>query len=377
MAAAGMIDPTKAGKYPIILSDALLGKPSKESYTAVRYNHKPALSSDSAPATARLKQSAKDSSFNLGFEDQGDKYQYNGARTSEDGKYVLIFDPARKAFILHRVDSTFHMNLTKTPTDSNVESLRKQFPHLEVKSTAKQAKGKGGAADKVGKATGARGKAGNTKQTASAKKKAENNKPVALALPDPSASKATPPPPPPAAAAPEKKLNRRARSPDSEEDEDDDDDGGLLIEYPGGPPDVKPVFQSSNNFSPGFPPTQRRFSEWERSAEQGDEDADADFEDDFGVEGEDEGDDEEGFKLPSPVNKNRNNRVPAEDHTIPVEEPMRFEFEDESDADAEGDVDVGDADADVDADALNELEAELMMEFENEKGNESEVSEEE
>jgi hypothetical protein len=36
MAASGIVDPTKPGKYPVILSDALLGKPSKEAYTAIR-----------------------------------------------------------------------------------------------------------------------------------------------------------------------------------------------------------------------------------------------------------------------------------------------------------------------------------------------------
>jgi hypothetical protein len=36
MAAPGIVDPTKAGKYPVILSDALLGKASKETYTGVR-----------------------------------------------------------------------------------------------------------------------------------------------------------------------------------------------------------------------------------------------------------------------------------------------------------------------------------------------------
>lgn len=36
MAAAGLLDPTKAGKYPVILSDALLGKESSEVYTGVR-----------------------------------------------------------------------------------------------------------------------------------------------------------------------------------------------------------------------------------------------------------------------------------------------------------------------------------------------------
>ena len=36
MASAGLLDPTKAGKYPVILSDALLGKESSEAYTGVR-----------------------------------------------------------------------------------------------------------------------------------------------------------------------------------------------------------------------------------------------------------------------------------------------------------------------------------------------------
>ena len=39
------IDPTKPGKYPVILSDALLGKPSKEAYTGVRCEFLPSTPS--------------------------------------------------------------------------------------------------------------------------------------------------------------------------------------------------------------------------------------------------------------------------------------------------------------------------------------------
>lgn len=35
MAASAIIDPTKPGQYPVVLSDSLLGKPSKETYTGV------------------------------------------------------------------------------------------------------------------------------------------------------------------------------------------------------------------------------------------------------------------------------------------------------------------------------------------------------
>ena len=34
--ATGVIDPTKVGKYRVVLSDALLGKDPKEVYTGVR-----------------------------------------------------------------------------------------------------------------------------------------------------------------------------------------------------------------------------------------------------------------------------------------------------------------------------------------------------
>jgi hypothetical protein len=39
MAAPATVDPTKSAKYPIILSDALLGKASKETYTGIRCKH--------------------------------------------------------------------------------------------------------------------------------------------------------------------------------------------------------------------------------------------------------------------------------------------------------------------------------------------------
>ncbi|KAK0628177.1 RNA polymerase II transcription elongation factor-domain-containing protein [Bombardia bombarda] len=389
MAASGMIDPTKAGKYPIILSDALLGKPSKETYTAVRYNHKPALSSDSAPSAARLKQSTKDGAFNLGFEDQGDKYQYNGVRTIGDDKYVLIFDPARQAFVLHRVDSTFHMNVTRTPTDSNAESLRKQFPHLEVKSntttttpaaapTATTKPQKGKAADKAGqsqtktvapKGKDTKGKDTNAKDASKTKAKPEKKQPEkkqtdkskqdkskSMPLPLPTASAAAPPLPLP--SAPEKKPKRRPQSPVESEEDDDDDDFGLTVEYPGGPPPK--TFQSTkiNNFSPAFPTT-RRFSQWnaERGVEE-DEDADAD------ADGEDFEDVDDPLRLGSPVTAN--NHKPME---IPSEMPERFVFEDDDDDDdddADADVEIdANADADVDADADMDVDADFEAELEN------------
>lgn len=47
----GVVDPTKPSKYPVILSDALLGKSPKEILTAIRCER--AMPSSSAPCSAR------------------------------------------------------------------------------------------------------------------------------------------------------------------------------------------------------------------------------------------------------------------------------------------------------------------------------------
>lgn len=39
LAAKGWIDPTKLGKFRVVLSDSLRGKPSSEIYTAVQCKH--------------------------------------------------------------------------------------------------------------------------------------------------------------------------------------------------------------------------------------------------------------------------------------------------------------------------------------------------
>ncbi|EEY14588.1 conserved hypothetical protein [Verticillium alfalfae VaMs.102] len=128
--ANGLIDPTKLGKYPVLLSDTLLGRTQKDVFTSVRYNHKPQLSSDQAPALARLKPETPGTrdNFELSYSDAGGTYGYAGTRSTDSNQYVLYFDDAKKAFILDRVDSTFNMNLTRTPETTDPERLRQQRP---------------------------------------------------------------------------------------------------------------------------------------------------------------------------------------------------------------------------------------------------------
>ncbi|KAL7894516.1 RNA polymerase II transcription elongation factor domain-containing protein [Trichoderma sp. SZMC 28014] len=125
---ADLIDPTVKGNYPVILGVGLLGKPSNEIFTGIRYNHKPTF----PQADARLKPSipGKTSSYDLNFSSAEGTVGFAGTRSTEDGDYVLYFDPERKAFVLDKVDSTFNMNLTRTPTNSNPDDLRRRHPHL-------------------------------------------------------------------------------------------------------------------------------------------------------------------------------------------------------------------------------------------------------
>lgn len=248
------------------------------------------------------------------------------------------------------------MNLTRTPTDSNIESLRKQFPHLEVKTGKATKQQKGKAADK---AAAAKAKEGNTpaKNTPKAKaaSKPEKGKAVSLTLPDVKAAPAkssslpTSAPPP---AEPEKKTKRRATSPVESEEDDDDDDGGLTVEYPGGNP---AAFQPTSHFSSSFPvAVTRRFSEFARDIEQGEEE-DEDIGDDvagrtdrgYGGYGDDEAgyeeeeeeeDEEEEEEEPQP------RRPPVLAEPPVAVEPEVYTFDD---GDDDGDADFGDLEADM------------------------------
>lgn len=334
---AGM-DPLKQGNYPIILSDALLGKTSKETVSGIRYNHKPALSSDTAPSQARLKRSVKDGSYNLGFDDNGDKYQYNGVRTAADSQYVLIFDPERKAFVLHQVDSMFNMNITKTPTDTNAA---KQFPPLEVKGAVLDKP----APKQKASTAASKNKEAPTKNVPAGKGrggKAAQNKQNTATIPH---SKPASPP-----RAEQTKREKPSAADSEDEDDDDDDDGGLTIEYPDGPPPerFKPTV---NKYASPALALRRRFSEFAAAYnpdEEEDVDLDAEFESRFngnadgegdGYEDDDEEEEDEdmvdALALPSPINKPTTMARTNSYHENPLPPPDRFSFDDGSDMEAE------------------------------------------
>lgn len=373
-------------------------------------NHKPELSSETAPTTAKIKPADKDGSFNLTFNDKGDQYSYNGVRTTKDGNYVLIFDPERQVLVLHRLDSMFHMNLAKTPGNSDVESLQKQFPQLEVEPpvSGTPADNKGDIKENVKasskeagttKKPAARAKANSALRKNTTSKQSQQQKKAppkkAAAAASASASASMPVPPGPSATttntASSSRKNtssssstaksgaqptsqpfsvsnkKRNKSPDPE-DEEDDDDGGLILEFPGGhQPRPAPKYVAPTAFN-------RRFSDFVNGADEdaNDEDTEqggASFQDADVHAREDDDDDELDISV-------LNNYKPA---PAPQAQPqtmsLAFEGSDNPTPHADPPQDDGGFD---DADIEAELEAEFEAEFGKDDGHDSEsdVSEE-
>jgi hypothetical protein len=212
-------------------------------------NHKPDQSSESSHSSIQLQPSESDpSSYDLSLSDNSEKYSYNGVRTSGDGQYVLIFDAPNKSFVLHRIDSTFDMNLVKAPWEDDASTLRSQYPQLDTPASTK-----------LESQPPQRRTSKSAKNAIASKAEPKRRKPAEKP------KKAKPPP----------------REPTPEEDESDD---VLTIEYPDAPSSSQPYKSQST------PVFQRDISE-----DVSDEDAE-------GEEYEDErNQDVEHLKLPSPA----------------------------------------------------------------------------
>lgn len=308
-------------------------------------NHKPELSSDTGPNEAKLKPSpSDDDTFNLSFYENGGKYAYNGTRSAKENQYVLIFDPERKAFVLHRMDSMFHMNLARTPYNSDAQELKEKYPQIDSNIRP--------ATDKKGKAATVKARENTNKKTSADSKKKEA--PAAKAEPPETAAKSSQQS---QADKDKPKKQQRNRSPAESDEDDEDGDGGLLVEYPDPAPSAPTRGQ---DFSPAFPTAIRRFSEFVRDeGPESDEDADGEFdeedilgEDDDDVSGEG-GEAGTSFKLPSPVVGGA--PPPADDDGGDdfMEDDFEAELEKELEQQMSG-MDVGDAGGDAESDVSEE-----------------------
>jgi hypothetical protein len=197
------------------------------------------------------------SGYNLTLSDNSEEYSYNGTRTSGDGQYVLIFDPIKKHFVLHQVDSTFDMNLVSAPWEDDASTLQSLYPQLQPPPPA----------------------VAQTETPQRKTAKGAKNAPVPKS--EPKRRKAVEKP---KAAEKPKKPNPPPREPTPEEEESDD---GLTIEYPDAPSNSQPYQHRS---TPTF--------KTDITEEISDEDADAEGEE----YDEEMNQDVDHLKLPSPAN---------------------------------------------------------------------------
>lgn len=183
------------------------------------------------------------------------------------------------------------MNITRIPGNSDPESLRRQYPHLDSQP---------GPPKRVAAKKTSAPKDKDTAKSQAAKEsikrkpeKKQQPKEVALSFPEPAKEK------------PKKPVQRTTfeNEDEDEDDDDDDDDGGLLIEYPGA---ETAAAANQTDFSPAFP-RPRRFDDFmdQRDSEADDADGESDDEPDM------------DFKLPSPVNHHSASR---QDHVQDDEE---------------------------------------------------------
>ena len=245
-------------------------------------NHKPDPTLNPSPAGKLHLTPSTPSTYDLTFKDSTGRYQYAGSRTSGDGQYVLIFDKIAKHFVLHRVDSTFDMNLISTPWDQDAESLRSEYGRVDPQPKANPAPP--AAAPVVKKAA----KAPVVSKPVAA---AKTNKSAAAPKQTAAAKRAQA-----KAEKPTKKKAVREPTPDEDDEDEDDDDLGLTIEYPDGHAPSRYNNHFPSAAAPIFHEPVHEASE--ASEEDEDEDADGDFE-------EDEGNmDVDLLQLPSPAGNN-------------------------------------------------------------------------
>lgn len=181
---------------------------------------------------------------------------------------MLIFDPVKLQYVLHRIDSTFDMNVVSAPWTTDASALRSQYPQLEPEPKP---------------------------QTSAPQRRVSKGKKAVAPKVEAPRRKAEKP----------KKVKPPVREPSPEEEEDSDD--GLTIEYPGAAP------PRQYNPTPAF---QRQVSE-----EASDEDEDAEHE---SYEEEEHNQDVDHLQLPSPAN---NGGMSDEDFELDLEKELEAEFE--------------------------------------------------
>ncbi|KAK6003228.1 hypothetical protein QM012_001073 [Aureobasidium pullulans] len=99
------------------------------SCSSIQYNHKPDLS-DPDNAESSITHAAEDGRVSLSLKDGTDEYKYTGTRHHDDDEYLLLLDEDGKDFVLEKVASSYALNLSRAPWESNLKVLADRYPQL-------------------------------------------------------------------------------------------------------------------------------------------------------------------------------------------------------------------------------------------------------
>ncbi|MCJ1423602.1 hypothetical protein MMC29_001486 [Sticta canariensis] len=127
------IDPAKQAKYPITISEQLLGEVERGSrqHALLHFNHKPKLSNSPHETTISPSPSHSDNSCNLSIkvDSDGNGYSYTGSQRGSEA-CALIYDPQSQTLRLDKISTEFSFNLHATPTNKSSKALASQYPHI-------------------------------------------------------------------------------------------------------------------------------------------------------------------------------------------------------------------------------------------------------
>ncbi|PYI05950.1 hypothetical protein BO78DRAFT_139360 [Aspergillus sclerotiicarbonarius CBS 121057] len=160
LSTGGLIDPTKQAEYPVVLGDRLAGRngSSQSPLVNIQYNYK----TKSATAQQRITRSRQSRDrYNLTITDKAPNvdnvltYSYQGSvdpaqAVSDSGEHnlVLVFDAARKVFVLEPVATQLHFNLRSAPAKSQKQVLE-QYEQLRTLQEDDHGSGDDRASDNV------------------------------------------------------------------------------------------------------------------------------------------------------------------------------------------------------------------------------------
>lgn len=279
------IDPAKQKRYPIIVSEHLLGALGKgRSRSAVLQcrlskigskrvyqhnsadifvrldNHKPNLS---APPKEKIISQSPNSgkNYNLSIKGKldGEDYVYTGSQQPSEA-LALVYSPQTQTFTLDKISADFAFNLRSTPSNKNAKSLATQYPHLPVlaRDSEPESTNSNNSSDENDGANVPSSGADSTnpydyRHFLSKRRRTSSLEPLAMT---PNMPRSPPRPIPPAASPPRRAPARpkpkprprpapkRAPSP-ADADNEDSDDGVLTIE-------MEPDTKTRRIFKPKF-----------------------------------------------------------------------------------------------------------------------------